>query len=251
MGATRPPAGRLDQSFDVVRGAFEHRFDAPVATVANPARDPVAQRRLPESVPEEHALNEPVSYDASPLHSHIVHAGLLARLSAPQGLERPRRARAGAPVFEHQRGQHGRRARRGIEPRISQWAAPSSGMLGSRGTSPRAVAEGGRRGGHMRDGLPTFGERLPLEGAAAGGSHRDLERTSVFSRRGTDLGKGKAEGPAIWKRPPRSLTIRDPPPKLPPPNSSRSYVGEARKCGAMRSTRSFATDTLGGGWDGA
>jgi hypothetical protein len=37
-GATRPPAGRFDQSFDVVRGALEHRLDAPVATVPNPAR---------------------------------------------------------------------------------------------------------------------------------------------------------------------------------------------------------------------
>jgi len=74
VGATRPPAGRLDQSFDVVRGAFEHRLDAPVATVPNPARDAVVQRSLSESVPEEHALNEPVSYNAPPLHSHILAA---------------------------------------------------------------------------------------------------------------------------------------------------------------------------------
>ena len=72
LGARRPPAGRLDQSFDVVGGAFEHRLDAPIATVANPARDPVAQGRLPEGVPEEHALNEPVSYNMPPLHNHIL-----------------------------------------------------------------------------------------------------------------------------------------------------------------------------------
>ena len=65
-------SGRLDQSFDVVRVAFEHRLDAAIRTVPNPARDPVAQRHPPEGVPEEHPLNEPVSYNVPPLHSHIL-----------------------------------------------------------------------------------------------------------------------------------------------------------------------------------
>ena len=72
MRATRPSASSLDQSGDVVRGAFEHRLDAPVTTVSNPACDPAAQRRLPEGVPEVHTLHESVSYDALPLHSHIL-----------------------------------------------------------------------------------------------------------------------------------------------------------------------------------
>ena len=72
MGSTRPLAGYLDESIDVVQGALEDRLDAPVATVANPARDPVVQRRPPEGVPEEHALNEPVSYNAPPYHRHIL-----------------------------------------------------------------------------------------------------------------------------------------------------------------------------------
>ena len=72
LGATRPQAGHLDQSFDVVQVALEHSLDAPIATVPNPAGNPVAQRRLPKGVPEGHALNEPVSYNTPPLHNHIL-----------------------------------------------------------------------------------------------------------------------------------------------------------------------------------
>ena len=65
-GTPRPPSGQIDQSIDVVCGSLEHRLDAPVTTVSNPARDPAAQRLPPKSVPEGHALDEPVSYNAPP-----------------------------------------------------------------------------------------------------------------------------------------------------------------------------------------
>jgi len=52
----------------------------------------MAQRRLPEGVPEEQALNEPVSYNAPPLHSHILRdsggivSGLAVTLSNHAGV---------------------------------------------------------------------------------------------------------------------------------------------------------------------